>query len=99
MRNQDKIQECEKLDQLIKAQLPDPKDPRQKRLYDIVSAQLIHRPCGILNPNSVCMENNQCTKEFPKKFTSETQMNVNGYPLYARPDNGNYIKKITIQKK
>lgn len=39
------------------------------------------------------MENGICTKEFPKKFNNETIMNVNGYPLYCRPDNGMHLKK------
>jgi len=34
------------------------------------------------------MENGYCTKDFPKPFREETNMSLNGYPAYARPDNG-----------
>lgn len=83
------------MDNLIKAQLPDPNDPRQTKLFKIVTTQMIHGPCGHLNPNSVCMENGKCTKDFPKNFQAETEFNVDGYPAYARPDNRvHFIKKI-----
>jgi hypothetical protein len=59
---------------------------------------MIHGPCGILNPKSVCMEDGKCTKDFPKAFTNETIMNENGYPSYARPDNGIHLKKINNNK-
>lgn len=49
---------------------------------------MIHGPCGSVNPDCVCMENGTCTKQFPKNFQSETQLNDSGYPAYARPDNG-----------
>ena len=88
MRKEDKIFDSDKLDKLIKAQLPDPNDSRQEKLYKLVTKHMVHGPCGSLNPHSVCMENGSCTKEFPKTFRDETMMNSNGYPAYARPDNG-----------
>jgi len=80
--------------------LPDPNDPKQKRLFDIVSKQMIHGPCGRFNPLSVCMDffTGKCTKEFPKAFNETTKMSENGYPSYQRPDNGVHYKKFVNNK-
>ena len=99
LRNEDKIRDSDQLDQLIKAQIPDPKDPKQKKLFEIVTSHLIHGPCGLMNPTSVCMENNKCSKEFPKEFTEETKVYENGYPAYSRPDNGIHLEKILSGKR
>ena len=49
---------------------------------------MIHGPCGVQNPNSVCMDNGQCKKNFPKEYRDDTVENVNGYPAYRRRNNG-----------
>ena len=49
---------------------------------------MIHSPCGIDNPNAVCMVNGQCQKNFPKQFREETDANIDGYPAYRRRNNG-----------
>ena len=94
LRNEDKIHDTDRLDRLIKAQLPDKKNSREKKLFDMVCRHMIHGPCGGLNPTSTCMEKNKCTKEFPKEFTEATQINKNGYPSYHRPDNGIICQKM-----
>jgi hypothetical protein len=43
-----------------------------------------------------CLENRQCKKHFPKSFCPQTLMKDNGYPEYARPDNGRTIQKNNI---
>ena len=30
--------------------------------------------------------------KFPKSFNNETQLNINGYPTYFRPDNGRTVE-------
>jgi len=40
-----------------------------------------------------CLENGQCKKHFPKSFCPQTVMKDDGYPEYARPDNGRTIQK------
>ena len=52
---------------------------------------MIHGPCGLLNPKSVCMENGTCKKKFPKEFREQTNENVNGYPAYRRRNNGRTV--------
>ena len=43
---------------------------------------------NILNPNSICMIDGKCSKEYPKPFQEQTILARNGYPHYKRPDNG-----------
>ncbi|VDP21599.1 unnamed protein product [Heligmosomoides polygyrus] len=84
-----KLNNADQIDQLISAELPDPdSDPE---LFDIVSKNMIHRPCGNLNPTSPCMRDVVCTKRFPKSFRSDTSLNVDGYPDYKRRDDERYV--------
>lgn len=41
-------------------------------LHDLVTANMIHEPCGSLNPHSVCMKDGRYSKYFPKEFLSAT---------------------------
>lgn len=61
------------------------------KLHDYVAKHMMHGPCGALNPNSVCMKDGKCSKEFPKDFNDLTRESVNGYPLYRRRDNGRSV--------
>ena len=68
------------IDKLVSAEIPN--SELFPRLHKIVMQNQIHGPCGVLNPNSSCMIDNSCTKDFPKAFQLITNPNVNGYPLY-----------------
>jgi hypothetical protein len=70
------------IDSLISAELPNPQE--DPGLFEIVKSQMMHGPCGRANPNSPCMQNGQCTKNYPKKFLQNTQTDQDGYPLYRR---------------
>ncbi|VDO21630.1 unnamed protein product [Heligmosomoides polygyrus] len=84
-----KLNTADQIDQLISAELPDSdSDPE---LFDIVSKNMIHRPCGNLNPTSPCMRDGVCTKRFPKSFRSDTSLNVDGNPEHRRRDDGRYV--------
>ena len=37
------------------------------------------------------MRDGKCTKKFPKEFCDTTDLQVNGYPKYRRPNNGRYV--------
>ncbi|XP_054091371.1 uncharacterized protein LOC128922976 [Zeugodacus cucurbitae] len=86
----------EEIDSIISAEIPDPST--DQLLFDIVTTNMIHGPCGTLNSSSPYMADGKCTKNFPKDFTNDTVTNVDGYPIYRRrnPENGgqSFIKNI-----
>lgn len=77
------------LNTIVCAELHDPTN--ENGLLEIVKATMIHRPCGVMNPNSSCMENDVRSKGYPKEFRNEMAENVNGYPMYRRRDDKNHI--------
>ncbi|XP_065664855.1 uncharacterized protein LOC136086500 [Hydra vulgaris] len=62
--NDDKLETAYDINNLIFAETPDPIVNRD--LYDVVKTCMIHSPCGILNPNSPCMKDGVCSKNYPK---------------------------------
>lgn len=70
------------IDSLISAELPNPVE--DSMLFEIVTTQMVHGPCGAINPNAQCMNQGKCTKKFPRNFLHETQAAHDGYPLYRR---------------
>ena len=105
----DKIQPTD-VDYIISAELPDvTTDPY---LFAVISKNTVHGPCGVLNPMSPCMTNGKCSKRYPRQLLSETQIGIDGYPLYRRrapEENGfttvikfkinNVYQEITIDNK
>ncbi|XP_044575173.1 uncharacterized protein LOC123258981 [Cotesia glomerata] len=93
----DKIH-ADDIDSLISAEIPDPST--DQLLFDIVTTNMIHGPCGNLNPSSPCMVDGKCTKRFPKDFTNDTVTHVDGYPIYRRrsTENGGQSFVKTINK-
>ncbi|XP_057305466.1 uncharacterized protein LOC130642397 [Hydractinia symbiolongicarpus] len=83
--NEHKLRTADDIDISICAEIPDPAD---QNLYEIVKSTMVHGPCGYLNPNSSCMKEGNCSKNFPKEFSNSTILNANGYPLYRRRNNG-----------
>ena len=53
----------------------------------------MHGPCGPEHRSCPCMENNKCTKNFPKKFNEHTFIDESGYAIYKRSDNGRTVRK------
>ena len=49
-----------------------------------MTTQLIHGPCGFMNPKCVCMISRVYSKYFPKKFCSAATAQVEGYLVYRR---------------
>jgi hypothetical protein len=45
---------------------------------------MMHGPCGEANKKSACMEDNRCTKHFPKGFNYETTTDEDRFPVYMR---------------
>jgi hypothetical protein len=92
----DKIK-SDQIDSVISAELPDPQ--RDPRLFEIVIKTMIHGPCGAINPQCPCMENNKCTKRYPRQLLQNTETGDDGYPLYRRrsPEDGGIKAKIKMR--
>ena len=90
----DKIRTPEQIDQVVQANIPSPEI--NSELHALVAQFMIHGPCGNLNGNSACMENNLCTKQFPKEFKDSTSLNRDGFPSYKRPNDGILAAKGNI---
>lgn len=70
----------------ISAQWPD--SVTQPSLFETVKTTMVHGPCGNFNPSAPCIQNGKCSKGYPKPFQDITRTTEDGYPLYARPDDG-----------
>ncbi|KAJ3702672.1 hypothetical protein LUZ61_006377 [Rhynchospora tenuis] len=91
LAQQNSLCDAHRIDQVISAELPDPtSDPDA---YSVVSQFMVHGPCGAARPHSPCMQNNRCTKRFPKRFHDATLMTEDGVVVYRRRDTG-----LTVQK-
>ncbi|KAL8121432.1 hypothetical protein AgCh_018235 [Apium graveolens] len=88
----DKLLTPEDIDNVISAEIPDKiADPEG---YKSVSQLMMHEPCGEANPKCPCMFNGRCTKLYPKPFSDNTIIDVDGYALYRRRDT-----KVTVECK
>ncbi|GFY24708.1 uncharacterized protein TNCV_1017541 [Trichonephila clavipes] len=78
------------IDGIISADIPNLETDR--KLYDTVTKNMIHGPCGALNPSSPCMKEGKCTKKYPRGLLKDTKTNDKGYPLYTRraPEDGGH---------
>ncbi|XP_048621666.1 uncharacterized protein LOC125591450 [Brassica napus] len=45
---------------------------------------MIHGPCGNQRPLSPCMEKGECTKNYPKPYSSHTKIDKSGFVVYKR---------------
>ena len=81
-----KIHDAVRADRIVSAQFPNPET--EPLLYATVTKTMVHGPCGKDYPNTKCMVNGTCSKWYPKEFLNQTQFGEDGYPQYARPDNG-----------
>lgn len=77
------------IDNIISAEIPD--ENIDAGLYEVVVQNMIHGPCGDINPNSPCMVDGKCSKKYPRALIPDTITGVDGYPMYRRrsvADNG-----------
>ena len=107
LENQDRAITSEMVDSAVVAELPpspdEVDDPIAKaelqRLEEIVLTNMIHGPCGDINPSSPCMQDGRCTKGFPKDFVKKTIVDPeNYYATYRRrsPEDGG--RSVKLQK-
>jgi len=92
---EDKPRTADDYDNIVCAELPNPHV--HPILYGIITSNMLHGPCGCINPQSVCMDpdTNTCTKHFPKLLTERTVDSAGSYPQYRRRDkpDHNFVKK------
>ena len=96
LADEDDLLTDEEVDRVICAELPpDPNEPgltyeekeQRQRMETIVITNMIHGPCGALDPQAQCMENGRCSKGFPKPFQAHTVVDSNSsYATYRRRD-------------
>ncbi|XP_071700239.1 uncharacterized protein [Rutidosis leptorrhynchoides] len=76
------------LDFYISAELPDPRIDFPS--YTVISATMMHGPCGLANKRASCNQNFSCSKKFPKKYIDKTYFDDNGRAHYRRRNIGIY---------
>lgn len=76
LQNGHKPVDAASIDRIVCAQLPDRE--ANPRLFDIVTRTMTHGPCR----PGLCMVDGRCSK----KYTNETVVIPNDYPLYRRED-------------
>ena len=86
LHDNDQLRTPADIDSCISAQWPDPQS--QPLLFETVKSTMVHGPCGYLNASAPCMQNGRCSKDYPKPFQESTSTNQDGYPSYARPNDG-----------
>ena len=87
----DKIRNADDVDSIVSAQIPDP--VANPVLYNIITQSMVHGPCGDAKPDAKCMVDGHCSKRYRKEFCESTQYGDDGYPRYARPNNGRSFEK------
>ena len=103
----DRLTTPEEVDSVICAELPpDPataeteeEREQMQRLQDIVTTNMIHGPCGPAYPQSPCMEDGKCGKNFPKAYQKYTVIDaVSSFPTYRRrsPEDGGRV--LTVKR-
>ncbi|GFQ76040.1 helitron_like_N domain-containing protein [Trichonephila clavata] len=51
-----------KVDDFISAEIPNPEEDPE--LFNCITTQMVHGPCGVINPFSPCMKDGRCTKRY-----------------------------------
>ncbi|CAN6928190.1 unnamed protein product, partial [Brassica oleracea] len=85
--NSSRTPSSEEVDEIISAELPNKKEDPEA--YNLVTKHMIHGPCGVINPKSSCMENNVCTKKYPRPYNNSTSIDKSRDVLYRRRRNEN----------
>jgi hypothetical protein len=75
----DKPKTPEYFDRFISAELPN--KVTHPLAYKTATAFIVHGPCGERKSKAPCMENDRCTKHYPKEYREVTNSSENGYPI------------------
>lgn len=86
----DKLLTPSDIDKVVCAEIPDKETDIVG--FNAVSQLMMHGPCGQANPRCPCMQNNMCTKYYPKNFNTTTDIDADGYAAYRRRDTGRTVE-------
>jgi len=87
----------DEIDAIICAEIPDPEtDPE---VYEVVTTNMIHEPCGNHNRESSCMIENKCSKRFLRTLLVDTTTGNDGYSLYCHRSAKDNNRTITLKVK
>ncbi|GFX74700.1 helitron_like_N domain-containing protein [Trichonephila clavipes] len=67
---------------VISAEIP--RADVDKDLHAVIIKNMMHEPCGTLNPNSPSMVDGKCSKKYPRTFTANTTTEDDVYPRDRR---------------
>ncbi len=74
----------EDVDRMINAELSN--SEINKLAHETVARSMMHGPCGAAFPKCPMHGKKKCKKKYPRKFQSNTMMDVNRYPIYWHKD-------------
>lgn len=68
-------------------------------LHQTISSNMIHGPCGELNPSFPCTKEGKCSKIYLRELEAETQTDYDGYPKCRRrsPEHGGNVNIINVK--
>ncbi|CEP14371.1 hypothetical protein [Parasitella parasitica] len=70
LAEEDKSRTAEQIDHIVSAEIPDPVD--YPLAHQNVTTSMVHGPCGLLNPETICMKNGLCSKKHPFNYADRT---------------------------
>ena len=79
-----KLRTPEQVDSLMSSEFP----VNHPELLELVKKFMIHGSCGVQNKKAPCMENETCTKGFPKPFSDHTSITEDSYARTRRLNTG-----------
>ena len=94
------FKEAETIDQYMRAELLTDEEDPDGTINEIVKSNMVHGPCGHINPEAPCMKVDEktgqktCSKGFPKPFCDSTFVNEDNFAQYRRRDNRKFTKRV-----
>ncbi|XP_026434052.1 uncharacterized protein LOC113331572 [Papaver somniferum] len=90
----DKPETPSDINRIVTSEIPDKENDPDG--YNAVDNYMLHGPCRLLKDGSPCMKNGVCSKQYPKDFSHETNIDKYDYPVYRRRDKGRIANKNDI---
>jgi len=94
LNGENKLQPYRDIDRVISAELPHA--DIYPKISKAVSSYMIDGSCGAARFKSPCMKEGRYSNFFPKKFTSSTSIDEDGYPSHRRRDDGVVVEKMEL---